>query len=178
MSRGNAARSRGVLAACGAVQQHLRRGPENDPLSDGLVFDAVRVRLIEIGEAVRDLGDTVREAEPGIPWRQIAGLRDRLAHRYFDTTHGIIAATARGRASGTGSPPGSRASSGCVGSRSRPVMSHSLRLVPGPRSALSASYRKVTLQSQSRCPWAGSARPVGHGHLDRAGLPAAHDLQP
>ena len=31
--------------------------------------------------------------EPDLPWAQIAGMRDRLAHRYFDTSHVIVAAT-------------------------------------------------------------------------------------
>ena len=31
--------------------------------------------------------------EPDLPWTQIAGMRDRLAHRYFDTSHSILAAT-------------------------------------------------------------------------------------
>ena len=34
-----------------AIRSHLARGD----LSDGLIFDAVRVRLIEIGEAVKAL---------------------------------------------------------------------------------------------------------------------------
>lgn len=25
-----------------------------------------------------------------IPWRQIAAMRDQLAHRYFDTSHAIV----------------------------------------------------------------------------------------
>jgi uncharacterized protein with HEPN domain len=62
-------------------------------LHDGLVFDAVRVRLIEIGEAVKALPAELLASEPSLPWTQIAGLRDRLAHRYFDTSHAILAAT-------------------------------------------------------------------------------------
>jgi uncharacterized protein with HEPN domain len=58
-----------------------------------LIFDAVRVRLIEIGEAVKRIGDDLLDTEPGSPWAQIAAMRDRLAHRYFDTSHAIIAAT-------------------------------------------------------------------------------------
>ena len=62
-------------------------------LSDGLVFDAVRVRLIEIGEAVKQLPSTLLDTEPEIPWTEVAGMRDRLAHRYFDTSHAILQAT-------------------------------------------------------------------------------------
>lgn len=59
-------------------------------LTDDLVFDAVRIRLVEIGEAVKSLSATLIETEPDIPWRQIAGMRDRLAHRYFDASRTII----------------------------------------------------------------------------------------
>jgi uncharacterized protein with HEPN domain len=63
-------------------------------LADGLVFDAVRVRLIEIGEAVKDIDPDLLASEPSVPWQDGAGMRDHLAHRYFDTDHAIVAATA------------------------------------------------------------------------------------
>jgi uncharacterized protein with HEPN domain len=77
------------MAAIDAIRAHLERGD----LRDGLVFDAVRVRLIEIGEAVKALPTELLANEPALPWTQIAGMRDRLAHRYFDTSHAILAAT-------------------------------------------------------------------------------------
>ena len=55
MSRSPAWRLEDILLACDVIDAHLRRGPAGDPLADGLVFDAVRVRLIEIGEAAKDL---------------------------------------------------------------------------------------------------------------------------
>lgn len=57
------------------------------------MFDAVRVRLIEVGEAVKGLSTELIDANPEIPWREVAGMRDRLAHRYFDTSHAIIRRT-------------------------------------------------------------------------------------
>lgn len=78
-----------IQAAIEAISSHLERGD----LADGLIFDAVRIRLMEIGEAVKTLPSEVREARPDIPWREIARMRDHLAHRYFDTSHAIIQAT-------------------------------------------------------------------------------------
>jgi uncharacterized protein with HEPN domain len=95
VSRSAAHRLQDILLACDAIDAHLQRGPADDPLGDGLVFDAVRARLMEIGEAVKDLPAAVTATEPGLPWREIAGLRDRLAHRYFDTSHAILSATVR-----------------------------------------------------------------------------------
>jgi uncharacterized protein with HEPN domain len=53
----------------------------------------VRVRLIEIGEAVKALSERLLATEPALPWAQIAGMRDHLAHRYFHTSHAVVAAT-------------------------------------------------------------------------------------
>jgi uncharacterized protein with HEPN domain len=78
-----------ILAAIEAIRSHVARGE----LVDGLIFDAVRIRLLEIGEAVKALPDDLLASEPDIPWRQVARMRDHLAHRYFDTSHGIVQAT-------------------------------------------------------------------------------------
>ena len=78
-----------IQAAIDAIGSHLQRGD----LSDGLIFDAVRIRLLEIGEAVKALPEDLLSTQPAIPWRQIAGMRDHLAHRYFDTAHSILQAT-------------------------------------------------------------------------------------
>ncbi|NLJ53358.1 MAG: DUF86 domain-containing protein [Intrasporangiaceae bacterium] len=71
------------VAAIEAIRSHVRRGP----LSDDLVSDAVRIRLLEIGEAVKSLDPQLTASEPGWPWRQIARMRD---HRYFLTERQII----------------------------------------------------------------------------------------
>jgi uncharacterized protein with HEPN domain len=78
-----------IQAAIDAIRSHLQRGD----LSDGLVFDAVRIRLLEIGEAVKALPEDLLATQPSIPWRQITRMRDHLAHRYFDTAHAILQAT-------------------------------------------------------------------------------------
>jgi uncharacterized protein with HEPN domain len=78
-----------IQAAIDAIRSHLRRGD----LSDGLVSDAVRIRLLEIGEAVKALPADLLSSQPGIPWSQIARMRDHLAHRYFDTDHAVLQAT-------------------------------------------------------------------------------------
>lgn len=75
-----------ITAAAEAIRKHLTRGP----LTDGLVFDAVRIRLVEVGEAAKALPPEVTALEPDVPWRDVAGMRDFLAHRYFDTAVGVL----------------------------------------------------------------------------------------
>ncbi len=86
MSRHDEDRLRDVLEAIGVIRAHLQRGD----LHDGLVYDAVRVRLIEIGEAIKSVDPDLLDEAPGVPWKEIARMRDHLAHRYFDTDHAIV----------------------------------------------------------------------------------------
>jgi uncharacterized protein with HEPN domain len=52
-------------------------------LSEAIIQDAVIRNLEVIGEAVKGLSDELRAANPDIPWKQIAGMRDVLIHHYF-----------------------------------------------------------------------------------------------
>ncbi len=90
MSRSDRERLGDIQAACHAITAYLAR----EGVDDDIVFDAIRVRLIEIGEAVKDIDPELLAAEPAIPWAEISRMRDQLAHRYFDTAHSIVRATA------------------------------------------------------------------------------------
>lgn len=92
MARSDAQVLEDLLAAIGAIANHMERGD----LTDSLVFDAVRMRLVEIGEAVKSLKRETTDLEPEIPWSLIARMRDRLTHRYFDNEASIIEATVNG----------------------------------------------------------------------------------
>jgi len=86
LSRRDEARLADIVGAIEAIRSHLARGS----LDDGLVYDAVRVRLLEIGEAMKGIDPGLLATEPTVPWREIARMRDHLAHRYFDTDHAIV----------------------------------------------------------------------------------------
>lgn len=45
--------------------------------------DAVIRNLEVIGEAVKNLSMEFRDQYPNVPWKSIAGVRDRLIHHYF-----------------------------------------------------------------------------------------------
>jgi uncharacterized protein with HEPN domain len=48
-----------------------------------LIQDGVIRNLEVIGEATKNLSEDLRVANPSIPWRQIAGMRDVLIHDYL-----------------------------------------------------------------------------------------------
>lgn len=86
MSGRDLSRLSDVVEAVGAIQAHLARGG----LEDDLVYDAVRVRLIEVGEAVTGIDDGLLATEPDVPWATIGRMRDHLAHRDFDPERAFV----------------------------------------------------------------------------------------
>ena len=58
-------------------------GGEQEFLTSRLIQDGGVRNLEVIGEATKNLSTELREANPSIPWRQIAGMRDVLIHDYL-----------------------------------------------------------------------------------------------
>jgi len=49
------------------------------------------VRLLEIiGEAARGITEEFRQDHTELPWKSMAGMRDRLIHGYFDVNFDVV----------------------------------------------------------------------------------------
>jgi uncharacterized protein with HEPN domain len=81
-----------VLEAITAIATYTRKGKrafDKEPM----LRDAVAARLIQIGQSVKDAqaeGLDLPRLQPEIPWRNVAGMRDRLAHKYWLLDAGIV----------------------------------------------------------------------------------------
>ncbi|HZP93101.1 MAG TPA: DUF86 domain-containing protein [Burkholderiales bacterium] len=71
-----------ILDAIAAIERFTAGGREAF-FADDMVQSAVIRQLEIVGEAVKNLSAALIRDEPGVPWKEIAGARDRLIHGYF-----------------------------------------------------------------------------------------------
>lgn len=63
---------------------------------DRTTFAVIRALEI-IGEATKNIPVSFREAHPDLPWREMAGMRDKLIHQYFGVDLEIVWTTVEER---------------------------------------------------------------------------------
>jgi uncharacterized protein with HEPN domain len=61
-----------------------------DFCDDSKTIDAVIRNLEVIGEAAKNISDSLKLQTPEVSWRGMAGLRDRLIHNYFGVDIEIV----------------------------------------------------------------------------------------
>jgi uncharacterized protein with HEPN domain len=72
-----------ILDAISRIEEYIQDIRYRDFMDDHLIQDGV-IRQIEIiGEATKRLSKDIRIRYLEIPWKDIAGMRDKLIHDYF-----------------------------------------------------------------------------------------------
>lgn len=72
-----------IRDAAEIIAEYLRGIDEVMFKGNRLLQDGVIRELQIVGEATKHLSPDLREANPEVPWQDIAGMRDKLVHDYF-----------------------------------------------------------------------------------------------
>ncbi len=82
-----------MVMACRSIIRFTDGMTLDDYLADEKTRFAVMRGYEIMGEAVRHLPDTLRLANPGIPWTTMAAVRNRIVHGYFGIDDTILFTT-------------------------------------------------------------------------------------
>lgn len=86
-----------ILDTMGAIEKFVENMELDDFSSDDKTSSAVIKKFEIIGEATKNVPDEIRKKYPDIPWKEMAGLRDKLVHFYFGIKYEIVWETIKQR---------------------------------------------------------------------------------
>jgi len=81
---------RDILENVEKAQSFVEGMDGDDFLRDEKTIFAVIRALEVVGEAAKKIPDDIREKYQDIPWREMAGMRDKLIHDYFGVNLKLI----------------------------------------------------------------------------------------
>ncbi len=84
-----------ALDYCGKTQKFVADITYEEFLADEKTFLAVTRALEIIGEALKNIPDEIKIKFPQVPWREIIGFRNTVAHVYFGINPKIVWNTAK-----------------------------------------------------------------------------------
>ncbi len=72
-----------ILDSIRRINEYKRGMKRQDFMGNHLVQDGTIRQLEVTGEAAKRLTNELIEGHPSVPWRDMAGMRDKLIHGYF-----------------------------------------------------------------------------------------------
>jgi uncharacterized protein with HEPN domain len=79
-----------MLDSIDKIEQFTAGMDVEDFLNDEKTSSAVIRKLEIIGEAVKQLPPKIAEENKDIPWKEMAGMRDKLIHWYFGVDYQVV----------------------------------------------------------------------------------------
>lgn len=79
-----------ILEAIRRIKAYTSETTYEAFLQDTKTQDAVIRNLEIIGEAVKNLSEEIRQRYSAVPWKSMAGVRDRLIHHYFGVNVDVV----------------------------------------------------------------------------------------
>jgi len=79
-----------ILESIRLIKNYVENMAFDDFKKDRKTIDAVVRNFEIIGEASKFIPDDIREKYESVDWKGIVGLRNRIAHEYFDISLSIV----------------------------------------------------------------------------------------
>jgi uncharacterized protein with HEPN domain len=79
-----------IVAAIDSIEQFVAGMDLNAFRADDKTTSAVMRKLEIIGEATKQIPDEMRQNHPDIPWKEMAGMRDKLIHFYVGVDYQLV----------------------------------------------------------------------------------------
>jgi uncharacterized protein with HEPN domain len=79
-----------IVQAMLAIEQFVEGMSFNEFKTDDKTSSAVIRKFEIIGEAAKQIPEEIRNKYPLIPWKEMAGMRDRLSHFYFGIKYDLV----------------------------------------------------------------------------------------
>jgi uncharacterized protein with HEPN domain len=76
--------------AISAIQSYSKDITYNQFLGDRKTREAITLNFVVIGEAIKKIPLEVINRYPDVPWKEFAGMRDKMVHGYFQISPTIM----------------------------------------------------------------------------------------
>jgi uncharacterized protein with HEPN domain len=88
---------KGILSAMESIEEFVK-GMDFEKFKEDDKTSSAVIRKIEIiGEATKNIPEKIRQEYPQVPWKEMAGMRDRLIHFYFGVDYRLVWRTTKKR---------------------------------------------------------------------------------
>ena len=84
-----------ILTSINDIESFVAGITYDDFLRNKMASNAVIRSLEVIGEATKNLPKSVRDKDPSMPWKKMAGMRDKVIHEYFGVNYETVWKTAK-----------------------------------------------------------------------------------
>lgn len=79
-----------ILSAMESIE-HFVEGIDFSSFKNNDMISSAVIRKFEIiGEAAKNLPETIKAKYPNIPWKEMSGMRDKLIHFYFGIKYELV----------------------------------------------------------------------------------------
>jgi len=79
-----------IISAMKSIEEFVEGLSLDEVKEDDKTSSAVIRKFDIIGEATRHVPEDLKEKYPDIPWKRMAGMRDRLIHAYFGVDYRLV----------------------------------------------------------------------------------------